>query len=511
MMSSATESIYRLADFALEKGLIAPIDRCYTVNRLLEIMGMDAPEDIEYAPAAAPETATRFLEDLCDRAAAAGIIQDSGERRDLFSAKLMGALTPHPAMVREKFNLLNERLGPRKATGWFYQLCRDVDYIKVDRIAKNARFFADSPAGKLEITINLSKPEKDPRDIAAQRNMKQTAYPKCMLCVENPGYAGRPGFPARQNHRVIPLSLTGKPWYMQYSPYLYYNEHCIVFNQEHIPMKIDRGTFDRLFDFVDLFPHYFLGSNADLPIVGGSILSHDHFQGGSHRFPMDEAGVRIPLKAPVEGVQAHVADWPMTCVVLEGPDRAALTELADQMLQKWRGWTDAACDIFAETEGTPHNTITPIARRTENGYRLNLVLRNNRTSEAHPLGIFHPHADLHHVKKENIGLIEVMGLFILPGRLLGELDGLKDYLTGRRDIADVPGADSPLQKHFDWVRDIVSRRGASMSDEAADAALREELAVKCARVLADAGVYMHTPEGDAGVVRFLEALGYTTM
>ena len=509
MRPTATESIYRLTDFAVAKGIVAPIDRSYTVNRLLEIMQMDAPEEISYTPEPAPETATAYLDSLCDAAVASGILQDSGERRDLFSAKLMGALTPHPAMVREKFSLLNGSAGPRRATGWFYQLCRDVDYIKVDRIAKNARFFEDTPAGRLEITINLSKPEKDPRDIAAQRSMKQTAYPKCMLCIENPGYAGRPGFPARQNHRVIPLQLQNKPWYMQYSPYLYYNEHCIVFNHEHIPMKIDRGTFERLFDFVELFPHYFLGSNADLPIVGGSILSHDHFQGGSHDFPMDAAGVRIPLHSPVEGVTAHVADWPMTCVVLEGQDRDAIVDMADKMLIAWRGYSDPDCDIYAETEGTPHNTITPIARKTENGYRLSLVLRNNRTSDENPLGIFHPHADLHHIKKENIGLIEVMGLFILPGRLLNEFEGLKDYLTGRRAIDDAPEAGDALEKHYDWIKDIASRRGASMTDAEAEAALHQELGVKCARVLADAGVYKQTPEGDKGVVRFLNTLGYS--
>lgn len=507
-MPSATEWIYRLADFAVEKGLVAPIDRGYTVNRLLEIMQMDAPEDIEYAPQPAPETATAILDALCGIACERGLIQDSGERRDLFAGKVTGAITPHPAAVRERFALLHEKLGAEAATNWFYQLCRDVDYIKVDRIAKNARFFADSPAGRLEITINLSKPEKDPRDIAAQRNAVQAAYPKCMLCIENPGYAGRIGFPARQNHRVIPLSLAGKPWYLQYSPYLYYNEHCIVFNREHIPMAITRGTFERLFDFVDQFPHYFLGSNADLPIVGGSILSHDHFQGGRHRFPMDDAPVRIPLKSPVAGVEAWVADWPMTCVVLKGADRAALVDMADRMLAGWRSWTDAACDIYAETDGTPHNTITPVAHKEDGAYKLYLVLRNNRTSPEHPLGIFHPHADLHHVKKENIGLIEVMGLFILPGRLLGELAGLSEYLTGARALDDAPGADSPLAKHWDWLRDIAARRGAGMTAEAADAALREELAVKCARVLADAGVYKQTPDGDAGVVRFLESLGY---
>ena len=507
MPYSATECLYRLADFAVEKGLVAPIDRAYTVNRLLEIMGMEAPEDIEYIPAPAPETATVFLERLCDIACATGVIQDSGERRDLFSGKLMGALTPHPAMVREKFALLYDKLGPQAATDWFYQLCRDVDYIKVDRIAKNARFFQDSPAGKLEITINLSKPEKDPRDIAAQRAVRQTAYPKCMLCVENPGYAGRVGFPARQNHRVIPLSLTGKPWYMQYSPYLYYSEHCIVFNEEHIPMAITRGTFERLFDFVERFPHYFLGSNADLPIVGGSILSHDHFQGGRHQFPMDAAPVRIALRSPKAGVNAYVADWPMTCVVLEGPDKGGIIDLAEAMLDAWRGYSDPACDILARTDA-PHNTITPVARRTETGYKLYLVLRNNRTTEEHPLGIFHPHADLHHIKKENIGLIEVMGLFILPGRLLSELSALSEYLTGKRPMADAPAEDSPLFKHWEWLQGIAAETGCALSDEEAKAALHRALGVKCARVLADAGVYKHTAEGDAGVVRFLETIGY---
>ena len=507
MPINATEYIYRLADFAVQKGLIAPIDRSFTVNRLLEIMGMDAPEAIDYRPEAVPETATACLDALCGAACEAGLIQDSAERRDLFVGRLMGALTPHPAMVREKFSLLYEKLGPEAATKWFYQLCRDVDYIKVDRIAKNARFFQDSPAGKLEITINLSKPEKDPRDIAAQRSAKQTAYPKCMLCVENPGYAGRIGFPARQNHRVIPLSLTGKPWYMQYSPYLYYNEHCIVFNQEHIPMAITRGTFERLFEFVERFPHYFLGSNADLPIVGGSILSHDHFQGGNHTFPMDAAPVRIPLESPDAATRAWVADWPMTCVVLEGPDKAKIVDLADRMLGAWRAYSDPACDILAETDA-PHNTITPVARKTADGYKMYLVLRNNRTSAEHPLGIFHPHADLHHIKKENIGLIEVMGLFILPGRLLSELSQLSEYLTGRRPMSDAPAADSPLAKHWAWLGGIAAASGCTLSESEAEAALRRGVGEKCARVLADAGVYKLTPEGDAGVMRFLESIGY---
>ena len=507
MNPTATECLYRLVDFAIAKGLVAPIDRSYTLNRLLEIMEMEAPEAIDYAAEPVPETATGYLDRLCSIACERHLIEDSGERRDLFCAKLMGAVTPHPAMVREKFNLLHENLGPQAATKWFYQLCRDVDYIRVDRIAKNARFFEDSPCGTLEITINLSKPEKDPRDIAAQRNVRQTDYPKCMLCAENPGYAGRIGFPARQNHRIIPLTLGGKPWYMQYSPYLYYNEHCIVFNQDHIPRSITRGTFERLFDFVDRFPHYFLGSNADLPIVGGSILSHDHFQGGNHRFPMDEAPVRLPLRSPIAGVETYVADWPMTCIVLKGADRQVLTELSARILEAWRNYSDPACGILAETEGVPHNTLTPVVRREGDAYKVYLVLRNNLTSEAHPLGIYHPHQDLHHIKKENIGLIEVMGLFILPGRLLNELASLRDYLTGATDIDTAPAADSPILKHYAWIQEIVQRHGCAHTAPEAEDILHRELAVKCARVLADAGVYKQTPEGDAGVLRFTASVG----
>ena len=507
-MKNATEALFHLVDFAVEKGLVEPIDRAYALNRLLEIMQLDAPEEGEIAPCAVPETATAYLEFLCDSRALRGLISDSAERRDLFSAKLMGALTPSPAEVRARFFRRYREQGPEAATGDFYALCRAADYIRVDRIAKNARFFEDAPCGRLEITINLSKPEKDPRDIAAQRAAKQTGYPKCMLCPENPGYAGRAGFPARQNHRIIPLTLGGKPWYLQYSPYLYYNEHCIVLNAEHVPMRISRDTFVRLCDFVDQFPHYMLGSNADLPIVGGSILSHDHFQGGNYRFPMDDAGVRFALTAPDAAVEAHVADWPMTCLVLESADREALIDLSDRVLAAWRGYSDPACGILAETDA-PHNTITPILRRENGKYRMQLVLRNNRTSAEHPLGIFHPHADLHHIKKENIGLIEVMGLFILPGRLLSELKGLEAYLTGETPLDRAPAEDSPLAKHYGWICEIAAQTGAQLSPAEANAAIRRALGVKCARVLADAGVYKQTPEGDAGLLRFLETAGFS--
>lgn len=507
MPKNATELMHALLDFAEDKQLIEAEDRSYSLNRLLESMRMDAPECPRPAREASPETATPILEPLVELAVQAGVCPDSGEWRDLFSAKLMGALTPHPKQVRDHFADL-KRNSPAEATDYFYNLCKNADYIRVDRIAKNVRFLHDSPCGELEITINLSKPEKDPRDIAAQRNAKQTAYPKCMLCVENPGYAGRIGFPARQNHRIIPICLNGESWYLQYSPYSYYNEHCIAFNSQHVPMKISRESFVRLFDFVEQFPHYFLGSNADLPIVGGSILSHDHFQGGGHMFPMDKAGVRISLAAPDPDVQAWVSDWPMTCIVLRSPNRGKLIDLADQMLRAWRGYSDPECFIFAETDGTPHNTITPVARMKNGEYKMYLVLRNNITTDEHPLGVYHPHAQLHHIKKENIGLIEVMGLFILPGRLVNELDALEKMLTGESDISIAPDAASPIAKHYAWIQEIAAKTGVGLSPEAAQKVLREELTLKCAQVLADAGVYKHDPQGDAGVLRFLESIGY---
>ncbi len=507
-MANATLSIYALVDFAIRKNLVEEIDRSYAINRLLEIMHMDAPEAVEYTAEPVPETATKYLTDLLDCAVESGILEDSNENRDLFSAKLMGALTPSPAETRARFFSKMKQNDPAAAMLDFYQTCRDTDYIRVDRIAKNARFFEETPAGRLEITINLSKPEKDPRDIAAARNAKQTGYPKCMLCRENPGYAGRIGFPARQNHRVIPLTLGGKQWFLQYSPYLYYNEHCIVFNGEHVPMRISRETFVRQCDFVDMFPTYMLGSNADLPIVGGSILSHDHFQGGHYDFPMDFSPVRIQLNAPTEGVNAYVADWPMSCIVLESKDREKIIELSDSILNAWREYSDPACDIYAYTDQTPHNTVTPILRRVGDHYKMQLVLRNNRTSDEHPLGIFHPHADLHHIKKENIGLIEVMGLFILPGRLLSELKALENYLTGETPIDSVPEEDSPLYKHYGWVCAIARETGTHLNHREAEAAIHKALGEKCARVLADAGVYKNTEEGNRGVLRFMESVGF---
>ena len=416
----------RLLDFAERTRLIETEDRAYARNRLLEAMRLDAPEENANAEAPLGDTMTEALNALCDDAVRRDVINDTGESRDLFSAKLAGCVTPSPYEVRARF-FEKYRRSPEEATKWFYQMCRDADYIKVDRIRKNARFFSEG----LEITINLSKPEKDPRDIANALKSKAAGYPKCMLCVENPGYAGRPGFPARQNHRMIPLNLNGESWHMQYSPYLYYNEHCIVLSDIHRPMAISEAGFRRLFDFVEQFPHYFLGSNADLPIVGGSILTHDHFQGGNYEFPMDRAGDEIALTADDPAIRASIVDWPMSCLRLKSTDAETLVRKAVQVLNAWRGYSDEALGVYAETD-QKHNTITPILRRAGGEWKLDLVLRNNRTSAENPLGIFHPHADLHHIKKENIGLIEVMGLMILPGRLLTELKDVEAYLTGER-------------------------------------------------------------------------------
>ena len=498
-MNCAAYQIEKMLAFALKNQLIEKEDAAYTRNRLLEIMNMDAPADEIYL-GDLPETLTPMLDELCESAVESGLIRDSLESRDLFSAKLAGAVTPSPYETRARFDALYKE-SPEKATKWFYEMCRKTDYIKVDRINKNARF----EEGGLDITINLSKPEKDPRDIANALKVKAAAYPKCMLCIENPGYQGRPGFPARQNHRMIPLTIGGESWHMQYSPYLYYNEHCIVLSDEHRPMAITEAGFNRLFDFVEKFPHYFLGSNADLPIVGGSILTHDHFQGGNYVFPMDKAEDEIVLSCEDASIKAAIIDWPMSAVRLTSPDRNALIRRAMIILNAWRAYTDEENDIYAETD-QKHNTITPILRKIDANWRLDLVLRNNRTSDIHPLGIFHPHADLHHIKKENIGLIEVMGLMILPGRLLKELEEVKRYLTGEKEIPTDETA--PGNAHFAWARELIGEFGTKNSMDEADAIVKKGVAKKCNRVLADAGVYKQTEQGRKGFVRLLETVGF---
>jgi len=488
--------IFALADHAVKTGLIHAEDRIWAVNRLLETMGLDEAE--ETAPAQAP--LHEILEALTENAVQRGLCDDNQVARDLFDTKLMGVLTPMPHEVRAKFRTLYAQ-SPEAATAWYYALSQDTNYIRRDRIARDEKWKYESDYGVLDITINLSKPEKDPRAIAAAKLAPQAGYPKCQLCAENEGYAGRMNHPARQNHRIIPVTINNSAWYLQYSPYVYYNEHCIVFNSQHTPMAINRATFRKLLDFVGQFPHYFVGSNADLPIVGGSILSHDHFQGGHYTFAMAEAPVELQLNfAGFEDVTAGIVKWPMSVIRLQCADADRLVELADKILLAWRGYTDEASLIYAETDGVPHNTITPIARRRGDAFELDLVLRNNLTTEEHPMGLYHPHAEKHHIKKENIGLIEVMGLAVLPSRLKAELADLEAAILENRDIR----ADEVLGKHADWV-DELKIRYAFTAENTRDI-LRREVGAVFAAVLEDAGVYKCTPEGRAAFLRFTESV-----
>ncbi len=490
-----------LLDYAIEKKLIEPEDRTWAFNRLLEALGLDAAEEGSGEALRLP--LEEILSALTEDAVARGIVRDSGAARDLFDTKLMGLLTPAPHEVRAKFAALYAR-SPEAATDWYYRFSEDTNYIRRDRIKRDLRWVCDSAYGPVDISINLSKPEKDPRDIAAARLAPQGGYPACQLCASNEGYAGRIDHPARQNLRLIPLSINGDPWFWQYSPYVYYNEHCIVLNSRHTPMKIDRSTFEKLFDFISLYPHYFLGSNADLPIVGGSILSHDHFQGGRYEFAMAKAPVERELVFKgFEEVRAGTVRWPMSVLRLTGPDRGRLTDLAEKILRVWRGYSDETAGIYAFTGGTPHNTITPIARRRGEDFQLDLVLRNNRTTEEFPLGLFHPHPELHHIKKENIGLIEVMGLAVLPSRLKTELDAVEQALLAGADLR----ADKRTAAHADWAEELMARR--QPAPEELGEVLRQEVGAVFIRVLEDAGVYKRTPEGQEAFMRFVEAVNGT--
>ena len=489
-MKAALDALIR---YGLDKGLIHPGDETYVFNRLLEILRLDEAEE---SGTAAPESLADILTVLTDDAVRRGLVDDNITARDLFDTALMGALTPWPHEVRERFAALYAD-SPRTATDWYYQFSCDTNYIRRDRIAKDLKWVYESDYGPLDITINLSKPEKDPRAIAAARLAPQAGYPKCLLCSENEGYAGRMNHPARQNHRIIPLTIADSPWFWQYSPYVYYNEHCIVFNSCHTPMKVDKAAFRKLFDFITLFPHYFVGSNADLPIVGGSILSHDHFQGGHYEFAMAKAPVEQELCfAGYDDVQAGIVKWPMSVIRLTGEDRERIVELADKILGCWRGYTDEAAVIFAETDGAPHNTITPIARRRSSAYQLDLVLRNNLTTDEYPLGLYHPHQELHHIKKENIGLIEVMGLAVLPSRLKTELASLREAMLEGRDLRSDPA----LATHADWAEEILRRR--EFTAENAEKVLQEEVGRVFMLVLEHAGVYKRNEAGRAAFLRF---------
>ena len=488
--------IAALAAYGVQKGLIEPCDSIYVYNRLLEIMRMDAPPAGEVPQAELPE----ILDALCEDALARGVIEDGITARDLFDTALMGAMTPYPHEIQAKFAGLYAQ-SPQAATDWYYRFAGDTNYIRRDRIARDRRWVYESEYGALDITINLSKPEKDPRAIAAAKNAPQSAYPKCQLCTENEGYAGRMNHPARQNHRPVPVTLCGQSWRFQYSPYVYYNEHCIVFSDSHRPMKIDGGSFRRLLDFVRQFPHYFVGSNADLPIVGGSILSHDHFQGGHYTFAMEKAPIETPLSfAGYQDITAGIVRWPMSVIRLDGEDPERLACLAEKILAAWRGYTDEAAVIYAETDGTPHNTITPIARRRGALYELDLVLRNNLTTEEHPLGLYHPHEELHHIKKENIGLIEVMGLAVLPARLKNELAALEKALLSGADLR----ADAAIAAHADWAEQL--REKYAFTPENTAEILQREVGAVFARVLEHAGVYARTEAGKAAFLRFVDAV-----
>ena len=496
--------IRELVDYSIEKGLADELDRIYLTNRLAELMGLDEYTEPEAGSVPSPARPLHLiLEDTMKWAFDNGVMKsDTNAAKDLFDTKIMGVLTPSPAFVISMFRELMKD-DVKKATDWYYDFSKATNYIRTDRIAKDMKWLAPTEYGDLDITINLSKPEKDPRDIAAAGKAKSTSYPKCLLCPENEGYAGTLSHPARQNHRIIPISLDGEDYYLQYSPYVYYNEHCIILNKKHIPMVIDHAVFRKLLGFVEQFPHYTAGSNADLPIVGGSILSHDHFQGGCYSFPMARAAYERTFTIPgFENITAGIIKWPMSVIRLQGTDIPSMADCADHILKSWRAYSDKDAFIFAETDGVPHNAITPIARRNADGlYELDLVLRNNITTDEHPLGVYHPHAEYHHIKKENIGLIEVMGLAILPARLKSEIAQLGEAILKGDDIR----SNDAIAKHADWVDSWRDAHPLTNEEEVA-AAIEEEIGKTFAKILECAGVYKRDEKGVAAFMRFVESL-----
>ena len=494
------KEIKKLVTYGLKHQLIMPEDETYTINQYLEVFRLDEYDDpdIEGEEIILPEILDKMIDAAYDRYI---IKSDDIVTRDLFDTKLMGIMTPKPSQVIKEFRELYKE-SPEKATEFFYKFSQDTNYIRKDRVKKDMKWKVNSPYGEIDITINLSKPEKDPKAIAAAKNAKQSAYPKCQLCMENEGYAGRMNHPARQNHRIMPIVINDSKWGFQYSPYVYYNEHCIVFNGQHTPMKIDKQAFIKLFDFVKQFPHYFLGSNADLPIVGGSILTHDHFQGGHYEFAMERAEIEKEFVIPgYEDVKAGIVHWPLSVIRIQSKDEKRLINLADYILKKWRGYTDEEAYIFAETDGEPHNTITPIARKKGDVYELDLTLRNNITTEECPLGLYHPHNEYHHIKKENIGLIEVMGLAVLPSRLKAEMEHLSECLIKKEEI----GQYEDLKKHEAWVNEIKAKYEDINAENVMDI-LKEEIGQVFVKVLEDAGVYKCNEEGRTAFGRFISVL-----
>ena len=498
-MKDINSLIAQLVQYGKEKGLVAKEDEIYTINRLLEILHLD-----EYKETVCEEEMKLedILAQIMDWAYENGVMQENSVvYRDLFDTKLMGALVPAPSVVIKKFRELYKE-SPKKATDFYYDFSCNTDYIRRYRIAKDRKWKAETEYGTLDITINLSKPEKDPKAIAAAKNAKQSAYPKCLLCKENEGYAGRIDHPARQSHRIMPVEIDGKPWGFQYSPYVYYNEHCILFNKEHTPMKIDESAFRKLLDFIRQFPHYFIGSNADLPIVGGSILAHEHFQGGHYEFAMERAGIKKEITIPgFEQIEAGIVNWPMSVIRIRHTDAGLLVKAASHILESWRKYTDEDFFIYAQTDGEPHNTITPIARMRDGKYEFDLVLRNNITTKEHPLGVFHPHQELHHIQKENIGLIEVMGLAVLPARLKNEMKRLGEFIVAGKDIS----SDEELAKHADWVETFIGSYD-SVTQENVEEILQKEIGEVFKKVLEHAGVYKNTKQGMEGFMRFISGL-----
>lgn len=508
-MSRVAYDIERLLKFALRKKIITKWDVIASRNALLELLQVEVPFDGDVVDDG-NETAVTILKDIINYAVEEGIIEeDTITHRDLFDAKIMGLLMPRQGEVVNTFYEKIYEENVKEATDWFYDLSKASNYIMTDRIEKNLWWTTETQYGDLEITVNLSKPEKDPKEIAMAKLVKQATYPKCLLCVENVGYAGRLNHPARQNHRVIPIELQKSQWFFQYSPYVYYNEHCIVFNGEHVPMKLTKDTLERLVDFIDLFPHYFIGSNADLPIVGGSILSHDHYQGGRHKFPMEKANVeKVYENHRFEDVTIGTVNWPMTVVRLNSRDKDKLVEATMSIFESWKRYSDESNDIYAFTEDIPHNTVTPIARKNGEFYELDIVLRNNRTTKEHPEGIFHPHRELHHIKKENIGLIEVMGLAVLPGRLEKELEVVAQILSGAMNYNKEEALNNEdIAKHIPWIEKMM-KKYKNVSLEEAKNILKEEVGIIFSKVLEDSGVFKRDEKGQKALERFLNSAIY---
>lgn len=492
------ENIKRLVQYGIDNKLIPECERIYSTNMLLEVFGKEdfSDPDVEYNL-----TLDEILGNLLDAAVKLNIIEDSVTYRDLFDTKIMNCITPRPGQVISTFFEKYEK-SPEEATNFYYNFSTKTNYIRKSRIEKNKNWKYQCEYGNLDITINLSKPEKDPKAIAAAKNVKASSYPKCALCIENEGYAGRVNHPARHNHRVIPLTLNNSKWGFQYSPYVYYNEHCIVFNGEHTPMKIEKSTFVKLFDFVKMFPHYFLGSNADLPIVGGSILTHDHFQGGNYTFAMANAPIIKEFSVgDFHDVKCGILKWPISVIRLESENLDSLINLGNHILEVWRNYSDEEYFIFSETDGTPHNTVTLIARIKDGKYQVDIALRNNITTKEHPLGVFHPHENLHHIKKENIGLIELMGLAVLPARLNKEMDILSDYILNNKDIR----SNEEIRKHADWAYNFIPKY-ESITKDNINEILQQEIGKTFVKVLEDAGVYKCTPDGMKGFMKFIQQL-----